>query len=118
MLKETNDQLVNLSNRLKEFDSRTPKKLFCLLVISKLLLKYFNVFIELNNRETSDLDHLNLNDETKSSQSNQNFLTKAICEKSFEMTNSISDHDIIGTMLLKKSKFTHDLILSSRRRMQ
>ena len=59
MLNETNDKLVNLSNRLKEFEFRTPKKLFCLLVISELLLKYFNVFIQLNNRETSELEHLN-----------------------------------------------------------
>lgn len=119
-VKETHDQLINLSNRLKEFDSRSPKKLFCLLAISKLLLKYFNVFIEMNNTENNEKDAFNFNDDDdeESETSNQKVFTKSLVDRAFEMTNSIPDQDILGTMQLKKSKFTHDLILSSRRKVQ
>ena len=111
ILKELNHQLISLSSRLKEFDSKSPKKLLCLLTMSKLLLKFFNVFSEVNNNEMEALGEMGESiqeHETK-------VLTKSIIERACQLTDTVPEHDLMGTMLLKKSKYTHDFIMLRRR---
>ena len=55
LLKETNEQLMNLSSKFKEFDTKTPKKLLCSLLMSKLILKYLNAFKELTMGEDQEM---------------------------------------------------------------
>jgi hypothetical protein len=136
-LKELNHQLISLSSRLKEFDSKTPKKLLCSLRMSKLLLKYFNVFNEMNNANTnasnlstqqcrSKLLDANASDESQdenhdhdqdtTSKTATKCLTRQIVERASHLTECIPEQDLMGTMLLKKSKYTHDFLLLSRKR--
>ena len=132
-LKELNHQLISLSSRLKEFDSKTPKKLLCSLRMSKLLLKYFNVFNEMNNANTnaSNLNTLcqskllsanesdesqDENDDDTTSKNATKCLTRQIVERASHLTECIPEQDLMGTMLLKKSKYTHDFLLLSRKR--
>jgi len=60
-----------------------------------------------NDEETDDDEDDNIDDQQK-----KKYLTKIIIDRAFEMTNSIPDNDIIGTMHLKKSKYMHDLVLA------
>ena len=129
-LKELNHQLISLSSRLKEFDSKTPKKLLCSLNMSKLLLKFFNVFNELNNTSNGIAkttkfpyekeDNSESNDDQDSIEDQENktskCLTRQIVERASHLTESIPEQDLMGTMLLKKSKYTHDFLLLSRKR--
>ena len=125
-LKDIRNQLFNLSARLKEFDTKSAKKLLCSLQISKLLLKYFNVFNEMNSVESSDKpesDDMNdseLQDEEDKKNGEvekvtANVLTKQIVEKAERLTESVSDQDVIGTMLLKKSRYMHDFLTRKNR---
>ena len=123
LYKEIHNQLINLSSRLKELDNKTPKRTQCSLQISKLLLKYFNIFNELNSSLDSKLDsddRINeLAEEEESDEeslsSRAKILTKQIVEKADRLTNSVPDQDIIGTMLLKKSKYIHDFLTRKSR---
>ena len=58
---------------------------------------------------------LNNNAETNENQEN-NFktLTKQNVEKAFKLTNSVPSHDLIQTMLMKKTKYARDFLLSRR----
>jgi hypothetical protein len=132
-LKELNHQLISLSSRLKEFDNKTPKKLLCSLNMSKLLLKYFNVFNELNNtnnscgtttrskkflydKETNGENNEETDDEIEDEEkSTSKCLTRQIVERASHLTECIPEQDLMCTMLLKKSKYTHDFLLLSRK---
>jgi hypothetical protein len=137
-LKEINNQLINLSSRLKEFDTKTPKKLLCSLHISKLILKYFNVFSELSSSDSDSLtraeqrrirqvsndadDMLEKEEQQEAEDSdddeargNSNVLTKQIVDKADRLTENVPDQDVIGTMLLKKSRYMHDFLSKNRR---
>lgn len=122
-LKELNHQLISLSSRLKEFDNKTPKKLLCSLNMSKLLLKYFNVFNELNNtnkslynKEINGENNEDTDDEIEDEEkSTSKCLTRQIVERASHLTECIPEQDLMCTMLLKKSKYTHDFLLLSRK---
>jgi hypothetical protein len=128
-LKEIHNQLFNLSSRLKEFDTKTPKKLICCLHISKLILKYFNIFNELGSGSNgllaatprsrgldqqlmgSDDDEADEDEEQEREEARRaTVLTKQIVDKAERLTESVPDQDVIGTMLLKKSKYMHDFL--------
>lgn len=88
--------------------------------ISKLLLKFFNVFSELitSGGEQSDSAALNeedIGDDQKLPEPKEKQLTKTIVERSIQQTESVPDHDLIRTMYLKKSKYTHEHLMSKTR---
>jgi hypothetical protein len=123
-LKEIHNHLFNLSSRLKEFDAKTPKKLLCSLQISKLLLKYFNVFDELKSgdsrrsektRAVGVEDQLVEDSDEEDISESSNVLTKQIVDKADRLTENVPDQDVIGTMLLKKSKYMHDFLSKKSR---
>jgi hypothetical protein len=55
---------------------------------------------------------LNNNSEISENQHNVKILTKQNVEKAFKLTNSVPSHDLIQTMLMKKTKFARDLLMS------
>lgn len=87
---ETNEQLMNLSSRLKEFDTKSSKKLLCSLVISQLVLKYFNVLNEM----------MNVNEQEMEDASRK--ITKQNVEKAEQHTLLVPDQELLKTVLLKK----------------
>ena len=106
ILKELHEQITNLSARvkeLKEFQCADSRKLLVCIKISKLLLNFFNVLIELNN-----------NSELNENQDHFKTLTKLNVEKAFKLTNSVPSHDLIQTMLMKKTKYARDYLMSRR----
>jgi hypothetical protein len=170
-MKELNHQLINLSSRIKEFDSKTPKKLLCVFTMAKMLLKYFYVFNELNNSNSSSSSSVSSHQKTRypkrtrkqlkrfgndktiigagstsnpelfkeeTDESNnasndkdeeeeeeeeesgvetkEKCLTRQIVERASHLTECIPEQDLIGTVLLKKSKYTHDFLKISRQR--
>ena len=67
------------------------------------MLSFFNVLIELNN-----------NSEQNEDQESLRTLTKLNVEKAFKLTNSVPSHDLIQTMLMKKTKYARDFLMSRR----
>lgn len=51
------------------------------------------------------------NVESEANQENK-LLTKQIVDKAFKLTNSVPSHDLIQTMLMKKTKYSRDFIMS------
>lgn len=99
ILKELHEQITNLSARvkeLKEFQCADSRKLLVCIKISKLLF-------ELNN-----------NSELNENQDHFKTLTKLNVEKAFKLTNSVPSHDLIQTMLMKKTKYARDYLMSRR----
>lgn len=80
--------------------------------MSKLLLKFFNVFSEVNNNELEARDEMG---ESIQQEKETKFLNKSIIERACQLTDTVPENDLMHTMLLKKSKYTHDF-LSLRRR--
>ena len=145
MLKESQDQLIHLSNRLKELDTRTPKKLYCSLAMSKLLLKYFNIMNQLNVQkdemdeeeeeddeeaikkrlQESDADSDDGEEEPMARESvvkakkekkrKSMTISKAVVDEALEATSGIPDHEIVGAMLMQMSKLKRDMVFSRRR---
>lgn len=87
---ETNEQLMNLSARLKEFDTKSSKKLLCSLVISQLVLKYFNVLNEMMGVNEQEMDEVCRK------------MTKQNVEKAEQITLLVPDQDLLRTVMLKK----------------
>ena len=106
MLNELRDQTNSLSLRIKDFDSKTPKKLLCCINISKLLLRVYNFLYELTANESEmDDDQQQQQLMEESSQFNNNKLVSlTLIEKANQLTQNVPDQDIIGNMLLTKSK--------------
>ena len=74
-----------------------------------------------NNNNTSDQSKAANMDEDESEEAMQSvndklILTKQIIERAYHLTECIPEQDLIGTMLLKKSKYTHDFLLLSKQR--
>ncbi len=106
-----NNQIISLSNRVKELkdlDCSTNKKLLVCIQISKMLLNFFNVLIELNNSEINQIDD---NDELLE-ESGAKKLTKSMYEKAYKATESIPYHEIIQTMVMVKTKHTRTYLRS------
>lgn len=85
-----------------------------------MLLKFFNAFNELNNCSNDDDEEIMGDDQLAAGMSTKlkttdKLLTKSIVEKASQQTESVPDHDLIGTMLMKKSKYTHDCLMSKNR---
>ena len=55
---------------------------------------------------------LNNNAESSGNQDNFKILTKQNVEKAFKLTSSVPSHDLIQTMLMKKTKYARDLLMS------
>ncbi|CAF0852273.1 unnamed protein product [Brachionus calyciflorus] len=85
LIKESNEQLMNLSSRLKEFDTKNAKKLLCSLMMSQLVLKFFNVFNELTANEDQEIQ----DEETGRK------LTKLIVEKAQQQTLQVPDQELL-----------------------
>jgi hypothetical protein len=93
--------------------------------MSKLLLKFFNAFTELNSnsdeqQQTKNKSQNKHNDDDDDDvddemESKMKILTKTIVDKAVQQTESVPDHDLVGTMLLKKSKYTHDYLMTKTR---
>jgi len=101
-IKEIHEQITVLSSRikeLKEFSCTSPTKLLVCIQISKLLLNFLNVLTEMNN-------------DTETSQEANKTLTKRTVDKAFKLTNSVPSHSLIQTMLINKTKYSRDLIMS------
>jgi len=119
LLKEINDQIISLSNRVKELkdlDCSTDKKLLVCIQISKLLLNFFNVLNELNSSDINQMDNDDEDDEMmqESDKNGAKRLTKAMCEKAFKATESIPCHELIQTMVMIKTKHTRTYLRSFR----
>lgn len=110
---EIHNQIMNLSTRIKDFDTKTPQKLLCSLNMSKLLLKLFNAFNELNSNVQSD--HENEDDELEEKGSELKILTKSIVENAVHLTDSVPDIDLFRTMMLKKFNYSK-MVLKSKGR--
>ena len=116
-MKEINDQIVNLSTRVKELkdlDCSTDKKLLVCIKISKMLLNFFHVLIELNSSELNNEMDDDDDDMAECSSDGTRKLTKSMCEKAFKATDSIPYHEIIQTMIMTKTKHTRTYLRSFR----
>jgi len=120
MLKETNDQIVSLSTRIKELkdlDCSTAKKLLVCVHISKMLLNFFNILSEINSNDINQLyggegddDEEEMSDDLDGNKT----LTKQMVEKASKLTDSVPCHEIIQTMIMKKTKHTRTYLMSNR----
>lgn len=90
MINETNEQLMSLATRLKEFDTKSSKKLLCSLIISQLVLKYFNVLNEMMNANDQEMEDLIRK------------MTKQSVEKAEQQTLLVPDQELLKTVMLKK----------------
>lgn len=81
--------------------------------MSKLLLKYFNAFNEMNNSTETDqqLDDSSMVEKSR----DLKILNKLIVEKATHQTERIPDQDLIGTMLLQKLNFTKLFLMPKSR---
>lgn len=111
---------MNLSSRLKEFDTKTCKKLLCSLQMSKLLLKFFIAFYELNKSvdtrldNTEDMDEDREEDQHRSS-SRDKLLSRSIVEKAAQQTELVPDQNLFAVMLVKKSQYTREFLMPKSR---
>jgi len=112
MQNEIHQQLLSLSSRMKEFDSKTNKKLLCSIEMCKLLLKFFLLFNEMNNNNEIYGD----NDESISEErSAEKLIYKSVVDKAIRLAECEPDQNVLGTMLLEKSKYTHNFLISTKR---
>ena len=120
LLKETNDQIVSLSTRIKELkdlDCSTAKKLLVCVQISKMLLNFFNILIELNSSDMNQLYGGEADDDEEEMSDNldgNKTLTKQMVEKASKLTDSVPCHEIIQTMIMKKTKHTRPYLMANR----
>ena len=114
MQSEIHQQLLSLSSRMKEFDSKTNKKLLCSIEICKLLLKFFLLFNEMNNNNESYEDNEESISEERARPA-EKIIHKWIVDKAARLTECEPDQNVLGTMLLEKSKYTHHYLLSTKK---
>ena len=96
---------MNLSTRLKEFDTKTAKKQLCSLKMSKLLLKFFIAFYELNKSVDSG------SEENEDNEEKERYLTRSIVEKSMQQAELVPDQNLFTVMLVKKSQYTREFLM-------
>lgn len=114
MYNEINNEIMNLSSRIKEFNVKTPKKLLCSLQIIKLLLKFFIAFYELN--KSSDEITLNIENETDDNvdfidTSKDKLICRSLIDKAIQQTELVPDQNLYTIMLLKKTQYTREFLM-------
>ena len=111
-------ELLALSARLKEFDTRTPKKLLCSFHMARLLLKFFNAFQELSEEAGGEAPGPGDEDESSPAtavRSTDRVLSRAIVERAIQQTETIPEHSLFNKMLIKKSQYTHQSLMPKNR---
>lgn len=115
---EINNEIMNLSSRIKEFNVKTPKKLLCSLQIIKLLLKFFIAFYELN--KSSDEITRNIENETDDNAdfidtSKDKLICRSVIDKAIQQTDLVPDQNLYTIMLLKKTQYTREFLMAKNK---
>lgn len=117
---EIHNQIMNLSSKIKEFDTKTPNKLLCSLQMAKLLLKFFISFYDINKNARScnsysesetDDEYMSRSHEDKK----EKILSRSVIEKANHQIELIPDQNLFTMMLLKKTQYTREKLISKGR---
>lgn len=106
---------MNLSAKIKEFDTKTPNKLLCWLQMTKFLLRFLTVFYELNKTSDEICQNSSGVYDDNAHISSYKKLNRLIIEKAIQQIELVPDQNLFTVMLLKKTQYTREFLIPKSR---